>query len=240
MKTLKSIAIVALAAIMISSCGEKKEAGVPQISKELADSASYAVGVSFGSMLKNANFGELNYAEMTKAIKAVIEGKELKVNEMAANQVIQRYLAQRAEVAGAENKTKGEKFLAENKTKDSVQVTASGLQYKIINPGSAMMPVALDTVSVYYRGTLIDGTEFDSSMGNPEPVKFPVNAVIPGWSEGIQLIGEGGKIRLFIPSELAYGAQQAGPTIGPNSTLIFDVELVKIAKAPVADTTKTL
>lgn len=241
MKTIKSIAIVALALIIVSSCGEKKSS-TTQVSKALTDSASYAVGVSFGTMLKNSNFGDLNYSEMTKAIKAVLEGKDakdLKVNETIANQVIQRYLAQRAEVAAAENKVKGEEFLAANKTKDSVQTTASGLQYKIIKPGSELKPALEDTVSVYYRGSLLDGKEFDTSYGNPEPVKFPVNAVISGWGEGIRLIGEGGKIKLFIPGELAYGKQQAGPLVGPNSTLIFDVELVKVNKAVVVDSTKT-
>ena len=239
MKTLKSIAIVALASVMISSCGEKKTADSVQVSKELTDSASYAVGVSFGMMLKNANFTDLNFAEVTKAMKDVLAGGELKIYDVTANTVIQRYMTIKQEMIGEANKLKGQEFLEKNKQNDSVQVAESGLQYKIINPGSENKPAAEDTVSVFYRGTLIDGTEFDSSMGNAEPVKFPVNAVIPGWSEGVKLIGEGGKIRLFIPSELAYGAQQAGPVITPNSTLIFDVELVKIDKATAQDTTKT-
>lgn len=239
MKTLKSIAIVAIASIMISSCGEKKTVDSVKVSKELTDSASYAVGVSFGTMLKNANFGDLNFTELTKAMKEVLAGSELKIDDMTANVVIQRYMAIRQEMVGEANKLKGTEFLEKNKLNDSVQVTESGLQYKIIIPGSDIKPVAEDTVSVFYRGTLIDGTEFDSSMGNAEPVSFPVNAVIPGWSEGVKLIGEGGKIRLYIPSDLAYGSQQAGPTITPNSTLIFDVELVKLTKATVTDTPKT-
>lgn len=239
MKTLKSIAIVAIASIMISSCGEKKTVDSVKVSKELTDSASYAVGVSFGMMLKNANFGDLNFTELTKAMKEVLAGSELKIDDMTANVVIQRYMAIRQEMVGEANKLKGTEFLEKNKLNDSVQVTESGLQYKIIIPGSDIKPVAEDTVSVFYRGTLIDGTEFDSSMGNAEPVSFPVNAVIPGWSEGVKLIGEGGKIRLYIPSDLAYGSQQAGPTITPNSTLIFDVELVKLTKATVTDTPKT-
>mgnify|MGYP001766901376 FL=1 len=239
MKTLKTIAIVALSTVLISSCGEKKSADTLKVSKELTDSASYAVGVSFGTMLKNANFKELNLAEVNKAIKDVISGSELKIDDMTANVVIQRYMTIKQEMIGEENKAKGAEFLEKNKQNDSVQVTASGLQYKVIVPGSDIKPVAEDTVSVYYRGTLIDGTEFDSSMGNPEPVRFPVNGVIPGWSEGIQLIGEGGKIRLYIPSDLAYGAQPAGPSITPNSTLIFDVDLVKVSKAQVKEEPKT-
>jgi len=239
MKTLKSIAIVALSAFLISSCGEKKNADALKVSKELTDSASYAVGVSFGTMLKNANFSDLNFAEINKAMKDVIAGSELKIDDMTANVVIQRYMTIKQEMIGEANKAKGVEFLEKNKQNDSVQVTASGLQYKVIVPGSDVKPMAEDTVSVYYRGTLIDGTEFDSSMSNPEPVRFPVNGVIPGWSEGIQLIGEGGKIRLYIPSELAYGAQQAGPSITPNSTLIFDVDLVKVSKAQVPADPKT-
>lgn len=239
MKTLKTVAIVAIASIMVVSCGEKKSADTVQVSKELRDSASYAVGVSFGMMLKNANFKDLNQAEITKAMKDVLSESELKIDDMTANVVIQRYMTIRQELLGQANKAKGEEFLEKNKLNDSVQVSGSGLQYKIIIPGSELKPSAQDTVSVYYRGTLIDGTEFDSSMGNAEPVKFPVNAVIPGWSEGIQMIGEGGKIRLYIPSELAYGAQQAGPVIQPNSTLIFDVDLVKIDKAKVEEAPKS-
>lgn len=239
MKTLKSIAIVAISAVLISSCGEKKSADALKVSKELTDSASYAVGVSFGTMLKNANFSDLNFAEINKAMKDVISGSELKIDDMTANVVIQRYMTIKQEMIGEANKAKGVEFLEKNKQNDSVQVTASGLQYKIIVAGSDVKPMAEDTVSVYYRGTLIDGTEFDSSMGNPEPVRFPVNGVIPGWSEGIQLIGEGGKIRLYIPSELAYGAQQAGPSITPNSTLIFDVDLVTVSKSQVQADPKT-
>jgi len=239
MKTLKSIAIVAIASVMITSCGEKKSADSLKVSKELTDSASYAVGVSFGMMLKNANFNDLNFTEINQAMKDVLSENELKIDDMTANVVIQRYMTIRQEAIGEANKAKGVEFLEQNKQNDSVQVAESGLQYKIIIPGSDIKPEGEDTVSVFYRGTLIDGTEFDSSMGNSEPVKFPVNAVIPGWSEGIKLIGEGGKIRLYIPSELAYGAQQAGPVISPNSTLIFDVDLVKVSKATTKEASKT-
>lgn len=123
---------------------------------------------------------------------------------------------------------KGQAFLAENAKKPGVQQTPSGLQYIIVNPGEGRSPKATDTVKVNYRGTLIDGTEFDSSYKRNEPIEFPLNGVIPGWTEGLQLVKEGGKIQLFIPSNLAYGPRGAGGVIGPDETLIFEVELLKV------------
>ena len=124
---------------------------------------------------------------------------------------------------------KGEAFLKENKTKEGVKTTASGLQYKIVKEGTGSNPKASDTVKVNYRGTLLDGTEFDSSYKRNEPISFPLNRVIPGWTEGLQLVKEGGKVILYIPSRLAYGTSGTpGGPIGPNETLIFEVELLKI------------
>ena len=123
---------------------------------------------------------------------------------------------------------KGEKFLAENKTKEGVKTTPSGLQYKVLKEGSGKSPTATDTVVCHYRGTLLDGTEFDSSYKRGEPAEFPLNHVIPGWTEGVQLMKEGAKYQFFIPSNLAYGSRGAGGVIGPDATLIFEVELIKI------------
>ena len=123
---------------------------------------------------------------------------------------------------------KGKAFLAENASKPGVHQTASGLQYKILAPGEGKAPKATDIVLVNYRGTLLNGTEFDSSYKRKEPIKFPLNQVIPGWTEGVQLIKEGGKVQLFIPSNLAYGPRGAGGMIGPDETLIFEVELLKV------------
>jgi len=122
----------------------------------------------------------------------------------------------------------GKAFLAENATKPGVKQTASGLQYKSVEPGTGKAPKATDTVKVNYRGTLLDGTEFDSSYKRNEPIEFPLNGVIPGWTEGLQLIKEGGKILLFIPPNLAYGSRGAGGVIGPDQTLVFEVELLKV------------
>jgi len=123
---------------------------------------------------------------------------------------------------------KGEKFLEDNAKKDGVTVTASGLQYKVITPGTGKSPKATDTVEVHYEGTLIDGTVFDSSYRRKESIEFPLNGVIAGWTEGVQLMQEGAKYRFFIPSKLAYGSRGAGGVIGPNQALIFDVELIKV------------
>lgn len=127
-----------------------------------------------------------------------------------------------------ENQAAGAAFLAENAKKPGVITTASGLQYQMLEEGSGAQPTAASNVTVNYRGTTIDGQEFDSSYKRGTPATFPLNRVIAGWTEGLQLVKEGGKIRLFIPSNLAYGARQAGPAIGPNSTLLFDVELLKV------------
>ena len=123
---------------------------------------------------------------------------------------------------------KGEKFLKQNATKEGVKTTASGLQYKVLKEGTGKSPKATDTVLVHYRGTLIDGTEFDSSYKRNEPIEFPLNQVIKGWTEGVQLMKEGAKYQFYIPSKLAYGSRGAGGAIGPDETLIFDVELLKV------------
>lgn len=229
MKTIKFLSIIALAALVTYSCGEKKTSA-PGLTKAEIDSASYAVGVSLGSMVKQANFGDLNLKEVNKAIADVLNGDSLKISVIKANEVIQSFIAKRQIAVAAENKEKGVTFLKKNGTKDSVVTTASGLQYKILAEGTGIKPEAQDTVQVHYRGTLIDGKEFDSSYTRGEPVSFPLNGVLKGWIEGLQFIGEGGKIRLFIPAELGYGEQQASPVIGPNSTLIFDIELLKVTK----------
>jgi FKBP-type peptidyl-prolyl cis-trans isomerase len=128
----------------------------------------------------------------------------------------------------ADNLAVGQAFLKENASKPGVHTTPSGLQYKVITEGHGKSPKATDTVLVHYKGTTIDGTEFDSSYKRNEPISFPLNGVIPGWTEGVQLMKEGGKIELFIPSNLAYGSRGAGGVIAPDSTLIFDVELLKV------------
>ena len=237
---LSKILTIAAAALAIAACGPKVEGSkevvdlLPKASQ--VDSASYLIGINFGSWIKGNNFGELNYSEVVKGIKDFMNAKgdqrdtnfvkQFKISPMEMQEVLDSYLSKRRDYTAALNKEKAEAFFAENAQKDSVQVTESGLQYKIIEPGSELKPVNdKDTVWVNYKGTLLNGNVFDESDG--EPVRLFLNRVVKGWSEGLKLIGEGGKIQLFIPSDLGYG-EYGTRGIEPNSALIFDVELTKV------------
>jgi FKBP-type peptidyl-prolyl cis-trans isomerase FkpA len=177
---------------------------------------------------------EVDLDSLIEAIRSTYKGEDLAMTAEEAAAVRQTYVTkkqaeqqQATEVAGESNLAEGQKFLAENKVKEGVQTTASGLQYKVITVGDGAKPVATDTVKVHYRGTLLDGTEFDSSYARNEPISFGLNRVIAGWTEGVALMPIGSKFMFFIPPELAYGAGGGGP-IPPNSTLIFEVELLDI------------
>ena len=206
-------------------------------SKALKDSVSYLVGVNFGSFIKGNNFGDLNYAQIKKGMEDFMKaegtprdpdfGEQFKVNPDKINEMFNAYLEARYNYTLLENKEKGKSFLDANAKKDGVQTTESGLQYKIIEAGNEVKPGPQDTVWVKYCGKLIDGTVFDETPEDADPIHFTLNRVVKGWGEGLQLIGEGGKIQLFIPSELGYG-EQGTQGIEPNSTLIFDVELTKV------------
>lgn len=209
-------------------------------SKAEVDSVSYLLGVNFGSFLKNYNFGEdLNYGQIVKGMKDYVAAKgdfrdpsfasQFKYNPQSINNAFNAFLEKRQNYLAATNKEAGEKFLAENASKEGVQVTESGLQYKVIEKGNDVLPGLKDTVWVRYKGTLLDGTVFDQTVEGADSVRLNLDRVIKGWQEGIQLIGEGGKIELYVPSDLGYGERGAG-SIGPNSTLIFDVELTRVGK----------
>ena len=210
-------------------------------SKGQIDSVSYLLGIQLGSFMKSYNFGDnMNFAEITKGIKDFLKAEgnpqdpdfadQFKVSPNDLTNVFNSYLEKRHNLVALQNKGKSEAFLADNAKKEGVQQTPSGLQYKIITAGNDVHPTPADTVTVRYKGTLIDGTVFDETPADADPVTFTLNRVIPGWSEGMQLIGEGGKIQLYIPSDLGYG-ERGAQTIEPNSALIFDVELVKVGKA---------
>ena len=206
--------------------------------KSEIDSVSYLVGINFGSFLKGYNFGDLNYSAIQKGIKDFLNAKgdfrdstfaeQFKINPELMNEVFNTYLAKRRDYTSAVNSQKSAAFLAENLKNEGVQATESGLQYTIIEAGNEIRPAAADTVWVKYTGTLIDGTKFDESQA-AEGTRMLLNRVIKGWTEGLQLIGEGGKIKLFIPADLAYG-ENGSRGIEPNSALIFDVELLKVGK----------
>ena len=234
MRTLKTITLCAVAALMFASCCNKgpKVEKLPGITDGMVDSVSYAVGVSFGNMLKSSNLQAIDVAQMEKGMFAVLSGDSLRISEAEIGRVIQSYMS-KAEIAMAKVREEAQtKFMEENRTKDGVQSLESGLQYKIENPGNAeIMATAQDTVEVNYVGTLLDGTKFDSSYDRGETAKFPLNRVIKGWTEGMQLVGEGGKVTLWVPYELGYGPRAMGPNLPAYSTLIFEVELVKVYKA---------
>lgn len=199
---------------------------------------SYLMGINFGSFLKGYNFGDLNYCQMIKGIKAFLKAKgnprdeefakQFRIDPNEMNDMFNNYLEKRHNYTLLDNKQKGEKFLAANAKKAGVQTTESGLQYQIIEQGSENVAGLKDTVKVNYKGTLLDGTVFDQTEEGGEPAEFTLSHVIKGWQEGIQLIGEGGKIKLFVPSELAYG-EGGNQGIEPNSTLVFEVELISVA-----------
>lgn len=198
--------------------------------KTQIDTVSYSLGVNIGTNLKSQGFGDVNLSTMLKAMEDVMGSKTLAINEEDANMHIQNYFSTLMEKKSGEEKKKGEDFLAENGKKAGVTTTASGLQYEVITMGDGAKPAATDKVTVHYHGTLIDGTVFDSSVERGQPATFPLNGVIAGWTEALQLMPVGSKFRIFLPSNLAYGERGAGQMIGPNSTLIFEVELLSIDK----------
>ena len=198
------------------------------------DKVSYALGIGIGRQLSQMGAADLNIDDFAQAIKDVIAG-DLKLGDAEAQQIVQEFFAkqeekQKAEAAekGKAAKQDGEKFLAENGKKEGVITTASGLQYQVLREGNGQSPKATDTVECHYEGTLIDGTKFDSSYDRGQTATFPLNQVIAGWSEGLQLMHEGAKYRFFIPYQLAYGERGAGASIPPYAALIFDVELVAV------------
>ena len=199
------------------------------------DKASYALGLGIGHQLKGMGGSKLNIDDFAQAIKDVIQGKEpqmsMKEAQVVANTFIQEAEKENQklkEEAGAKFKAYGEQYLAENAKKDGVKVTKSGLQYEVLNEGTGKSPKATDNVKCHYEGRLIDGTVFDSSYRRGTPATFPLNGVIAGWTEGLQLMKEGAKYRFHIPYNLAYGANGAGESIPPYSALVFDVELLGV------------
>lgn len=199
------------------------------------DRISYALGLSMGNNFRSSGIKTLNVQDFADGVAAVFEGVQPKMTYDEAKLEIKNFFEameaeQQAAAAkmGEVNEAVGKKFLEENGKRVEVNVTPSGLQYEVLQEGTGKQPVASDSVTVHYTGKLIDGTVFDSSVERGVPATFGVTQVIPGWVEALQLMKEGAKWRLFIPSQLAYGPQGAGNIIGPNSTLIFDVELIKV------------
>ena len=227
----RRIAMAVCAAVALS--GAALAADVPELKGD-RDKISYSIGMDIGGNLKRGSV-EVDPDILAKGVKDSYGGGKTLLTEDEARQTIADFqktlMAKRAEAMqklSEKNKADGEKFLAENAKKEGVKVLPSGLQYKEITPGKGKSPTKTDTVTTHYKGTLIDGTEFDSSYKRGQPATFPVSGVIPGWTEALQLMKEGAKWQLFVPSNLAYGEKGAGQVIGPNATLIFEVELVSV------------
>ncbi len=218
---------------MIFLAGQVNAQEKPAMKSE-KEKISYIIGMDIGNNFKRQGV-EVDPDILAKGIKDALSGAKPQLTEQEAKDVMASFEKEmRAKqealrkTAGEKNKKEGEQFLAANKTKEGVKTLPSGLQYKVIKPGTGKKPQLTDTVTVQYRGTLIDGTEFDSSYRRGQPATFEVNKVIPGWTEALQLMQEGAKWQVFIPANLAYGERGAGQQIGPNAALIFDVELVSI------------
>ena len=192
------------------------------------DKFSYAIGLGIGQNLLSMGAQSINVEDFAQAIKDVLDRKETAISHNEAREIVNKYFEELETKLNAENIEKGKSFLEENAKRPGVVTLPSGLQYEVITEGNGKKPSATDRVKCHYEGTLIDGTLFDSSIKRGEPAIFGVNQVIKGWVEALQLMTEGAKWKLFIPSELAYGAQQAGEMIPPHSTLIFEVELIEV------------
>jgi len=234
-----AIACIGLATLL-TACNDKSSTDTVKLDNQTAK-ASYSIGSQFGTQVAQAK-DMIDQDALIMGFKDSMDGKELQITPEEMQTVMQTFqqtmmeqqmAKQKAEqgAASTTNKSEGDKFLAENKTKEGVKTTKSGLQYKVLKEGKGESPKISDTVVTHYSGTLINGKVFDSSYKRNSPATFPVNGVIKGWTEALQLMGVGAKWQLFIPAELAYGERGAGQDIGPNQVLIFEIELLEIKKS---------
>jgi FKBP-type peptidyl-prolyl cis-trans isomerase FklB len=234
--------IICLASVLVASIGLAQD---KTVLKDQKDKASYSIGLELGNSLKKGKM-DVNADTLFKGLKdglsdakPLLTEEQVKETMTALQKEMMEKQAAANKEAGEKNAAAGEKFLAENKKKEGVKTTASGLQYKVLKEGTGESPKATDIVVTHYRGTTLDGTEFDSSYKRPEPATFPVNRVIPGWTEALQLMKPGSKYQLFVPSALAYGERAVGKDIGPSSTLIFEVELISVKPPDATPTAPT-
>ncbi len=222
---IKTLILLAGIAIILSSCGQSFNSNTKLVTVE--DTLSYALGADVANSLKRTSVENINYDAFLSGMVDILEEKEIKMDEEKIQPWIRSYFTKMREEQAKKNLEEGQAFLEENKTKDGIIVTESGLQYEIIQEGTGKTPVATDKVKCHYHGTLIDGTVFDSSVEKGTPAEFALNRVITGWTEGVQLMKEGAKYKFYIPSELAYGAR-GSRNIQGNSVLIFEIELIEV------------
>lgn len=243
MKTIKLLSVI-LVALVFVSCNDKKVVTKSDLKTEI-DSVSYAIGMDVGRNVA-INFDDFDSDIFMAGFNNVVDSSDVLIDKNLAQSIVQGYfqknrekimkkqqeaMARQAEIDNAEGKAASEKFIEENKTKEGVQVTESGLQYIVMKEGTGEKPTAASRVKVHYHGTLIDGTVFDSSVDRGTPSEFGVGQVIPGWTEGLQLMNVGSKYKFFIPQEIGYGANpRPGGKIKPFDALVFEVELLEIVK----------
>jgi FKBP-type peptidyl-prolyl cis-trans isomerase FklB len=230
MKIKNYILLCGAAFLSLTACeGQKNKSGKSTLSNQM-DSVSYGIGKSIGQNLKKDALDSIDVDLIAKGIRDAFKNDTAMMKESDAQAVIQSFMMAREKKKGEGNLAKGKKFLEENGKKQGVTTLPSGLQYEVIKMGTGPKPVLTDKVTVNYHGTLIDGTVFDSSVQRGQPAQLPVNQWIPGFSEALQLMPVGSKWKLYVPENLAYGERGAGGKIGPNETLIFELELISIDK----------
>jgi len=225
--------VLAVLITFIGACSKGPNMGGSAKIKSELDTVSYALGADVAKSLQDRNgLDELNYSAFVRGMQEVFDGEEVMLDDEMRRNKIRGYLEKLSQRRNEENLKEGQEFLAKNKEKEGITTTESGLQYKIIEEGSGASPDANDTVRVHYEGKTIDGETFENSRDQGEPVEFPVNRVISGWTEGLQLMKEGAHYKFFIPTDLAYGSRvRPGGKIEPNEALIFDVELLEVKPA---------
>ena len=218
---------IALVVSVISSCQNLTQQKFNFDEANELEKVSYSIGINVATSIKSEGLDSINSFYISKGFQDVFENKDLAVNIEESNKIIGEYFNKKQDAKNQRLAIDSKIFLEQNKQKEGVMTTESGLQYLILSEGKGNNPTLNDNVTVHYHGTLIDGTIFDSSVDRKQPATFPLNGVIPGWQEALQMMSVGSKWKIFIPSELAYGESGAG-AIGPNSTLIFEVELLSI------------
>lgn len=219
------------AVVAFAACGPQGKDTTNMEIKGDAAKFSYSLGMDIGKNVKDSDFDSLEVELMLNGIRDIINDGETKFTVEESRQFVREYLTKAQQKAAEANVQRGEDFLAENAKREGVVVLESGLQYEIMKQGNGPKPSATDQVKTHYHGTLIDGTVFDSSVERGQPATFPVNGVIQGWVEALQLMPVGSKWKLFVPANLAYGQRGSGGAIGPNETLVFEVELLEIVEA---------
>lgn len=242
MKTKSLVGLLIIALVTATSCNQMKNSTLKIGAVKLVtptDTASYALGVNMASNVKNMGLEEINLQVFAKAFQDVYGNEKLQITEAASGPILQAFFGKLMEKKAASSLAEGQTWLAENGKKTGVKTTASGLQYEVMREGTGPKPTAANTVKVHYHGTTTNGKVFDSSVDRGQPVEFPLNGVIPGWTEGVQLMSVGSKYKFFIPGNLAYGARPPqGSGIAPNATLIFEVELLEILPEKVKEPVK--